>query len=192
MEFAVCKATQAANARDDGFRWRTGVVSWRNFNFAINPSIHDIQSYSTFAYEITIWGAYGGCPRCCLIYSVCPRLREICGPICTFEGTDRTDRRSWVRFQHHTLAFFRLKMTSEAKYVFIFEIYGSNYIFCITWNIVNISDKTEKRWHPWWELNPRPPVCPIGARKRANWAADFRTAWSREIVTHRVYSKGVR
>ena len=91
-------------------------------------------------------------------------------------GSDRTDRRSWVRFPHHTLAFFGLQMTSEARYVFIFEIYGSNYICYITWNIVNISDKTEKGWHPWWELNPRPSVRPIRGRKRANWAADFSSA----------------
>ena len=24
--------------------------------------------------------------------------------------------------------------------------------------------RQKKGWHPWWELNPRPPVRPIGAR----------------------------
>ena len=39
--------------------------------------------------------------------------------------------------------------------------------------------RQKKVWHPWWELNPRPSIRPIGARKSANWAANFRT-----IVRH--------
>ena len=52
------------------------------------------------------------------------------------------------------------KMTSEPRYVFILEIYVTNYI-CVCYfarHITIISEKTEKRWHPWWESNPGPPV----------------------------------
>ena len=36
------------------------------------------------------------------------------------------------------IGFFCLQMTSEVRYVFIFEIYGSNYIFYLTLNIAII------------------------------------------------------
>ena len=45
-------------------------------------------------------------------------------------------------------------MTSEVRYVFLFEIYGSNYICYITSNIVNISDKREKRVAPMVGIEP--------------------------------------
>ena len=61
-------------------------------------------------------------------------------------------------------------MTSDARYVFRFEIYGSNDICYFTLNIAIILYEPEKGWHPWWESNPRPsvqPQCPIGgARNR--------------------------
>ena len=49
-------------------------------------------------------------------------------------------------------------MTSEARYVLRFGINGSNYVYYFIWNIAFISYKTEKCFHPWWELKPRPPI----------------------------------
>ena len=49
------------------------------------------------------------------------------------------------RIRHWTFrGCFSLQMTSDARSVFRFEIYGSNYICYLTLNIAIISDKTEK------------------------------------------------